>query len=91
VPDENVVRVVVQDNGSGIAPEELERIFALFVSHKGGRGTGLGLPVSLKILKEHGGTIHVDSTPGEGSKFTLELPAIPVNVGDTAGTVPEQT
>jgi len=71
----NVVRVIVEDNGQGIAPDELENIFAVFVSHKGGRGTGLGLPVSRKIIEEHGGQIHVDSTFGEGSRFVLELPA----------------
>jgi two-component system, NtrC family, sensor kinase len=74
-PTEGVVRVTVQDNGCGIPPEELERIFTIFVSHKGGRGTGLGLPVSQKILKEHGGDIRVTSTLGSGSCFTLELPA----------------
>ena len=47
----------------------------MFVSRKGGRGTGLGLPVSQKILQEHGGRIRVDSQPGEGSRFTLEFPA----------------
>lgn len=74
-PAEGIVRVAVQDNGCGIPPEELERIFTIFVSHKGGRGTGLGLPVSQKILKEHGGDIRVTSTLGEGSCFTLQLPA----------------
>jgi len=74
-PTESVVRVTVQDNGCGIPPEEIERIFTIFVSHKGGRGTGLGLPVSQKILKEHGGDIRVTSTLGSGSCFTLELPA----------------
>ena len=73
--DESMVRVVVDDNGSGIEPDDLEKIFAVFVSHKGGRGTGLGLPVSQKILKEHGGDIRVESKLGEGSRFTLEFPA----------------
>ena len=45
-------------------------------STKGNRGTGLGLSVSQKILKEHGGDILVESTPGEGSTFSLELPVI---------------
>ena len=69
------VQVIVEDNGQGIDPDELENIFAVFVSHKGGRGTGLGLPVSRKIMEEHGGQIHLTSTLGEGSKFILELPA----------------
>ena len=74
--DDGQARIVVEDNGLGIPAEDLDKIFTLFVSNKGGRGTGLGLPVSQKIVSEHGGRIHVDSTPGSGSRFTLELPAI---------------
>ncbi|HEX6961173.1 MAG TPA: ATP-binding protein [Lacipirellula sp.] len=72
-----VARVVVEDNGAGIAPDDVEAIFSVFVSRKGGRGTGLGLPVTRKILEEHGGQVRVDSTVGRGSRFTLELPATP--------------
>jgi len=72
---ESMARVVVEDNGPGIPPADVDKIFTLFVSQKGGRGTGLGLPVSQKIMKEHGGRIAVDSEPGRGSRFTLELPA----------------
>lgn len=73
-PDGSSARVIVQDNGNGIPPEDLERIFSLFVSNKGSRGTGLGLPVSQKILQEHGGAIRVESEPGRGTRFLLELP-----------------
>ncbi len=73
-PEESLIRIVVEDNGIGIAEEDLDKIFTIFVSHKGGRGTGLGLPVSQKILQEHGGKILVQSTPGKGSRFTIELP-----------------
>ena len=76
VAAERIARVIVSDNGSGIAPGDIEKIFAIFVSRKGGRGTGLGLPVSQKIFKEHGGRILVTSQPGQGSRFTLELPAV---------------
>jgi signal transduction histidine kinase len=72
---ERMARVQVVDNGSGIEKDDLEKIFAVFVSRKGGRGTGLGLPVSQKILEEHGGTIRVESKVDEGSRFTLEFPA----------------
>ncbi len=72
--EEKVARLIVEDNGPGIAPDDLEVIFNVFVSRKGGRGTGLGLPVSRKIMEEHGGQILVDSQPGQGSRFTLELP-----------------
>ena len=72
-----MARLDVHDNGVGIAPEDLESIFNVFVSHKGGRGTGLGLPVSQKILEEHGGKISVESNVGRGSRFVLEFPANP--------------
>ena len=68
------VRVIVGDNGEGMAPETIAEIFNLFVSTKGARGTGLGLTVSRKILREHGGDIRVTSRPGEGSTFVLEFP-----------------
>jgi signal transduction histidine kinase len=79
-----LAQIVVQDNGAGISPEDLEAIFTVFVSRKGGRGTGLGLTVSRKILEEHGGQIRVESTVGEGSRFTLELPAAPTPVENEA-------
>ncbi len=83
--EESIARIIVEDNGAGIPPEEINNIFTLFVSHKGGRGTGLGLPVSQKILKEHGGRILCESTVGQGSRFALEFPAaIPKPAG--AGT-----
>ncbi len=69
------LRVRVRDNGPGIAPEDQEAIFSLFVSRKGSRGTGLGLPVTQKILAEHGGGIRLESQLGAGSTFLLELPA----------------
>jgi len=72
-----VARLTVADNGLGITPDDLEAIFNIFISRKGGRGTGLGLPVSRKIMEEHGGQILLESQPGEGSTFTLELPASP--------------
>jgi two-component system, NtrC family, sensor kinase len=72
---EKMARVEVIDNGSGIEKEDLEKIFGVFVSRKGGRGTGLGLPVSQKILQEHGGQIRVESELDKGSRFTLEFPA----------------
>lgn len=68
------VRIVVVDNGVGIPDEKAEEIFRPFVSSKGARGTGLGLPVSRKILREHGGDIVVQSQAGKGSKFILRLP-----------------
>jgi signal transduction histidine kinase len=69
-----LVRVSVTDDGPGMSPETLAGIFNLFVSTKGARGTGLGLTVSRKILREHGGDITVSSQPGVGSTFVLEFP-----------------
>ena len=70
------LRIEVADNGAGIENADLGRIFLAFESRKGNRGTGLGLPVSRKILREHGGDIRVESELGVGSRFVLELPAI---------------
>ena len=72
--DAGSVSVTVGDNGAGMSPESLSEIFNLFVSTKGARGTGLGLTVSRKILREHGGDILVTSRPGEGSTFVLTFP-----------------
>ncbi len=72
-----LAQIIVEDNGAGIAPDDLDAIFTVFVSRKGGRGTGLGLPVSQKILEEHGGQVRVESTVGQGSRFTLEFPSTP--------------
>lgn len=69
-----VVRVVITDNGPGIPAGTLPNIFNLFVSTKGAKGTGLGLTVSQKILREHGGDIFVESTPSQGTCFTLSFP-----------------
>jgi signal transduction histidine kinase len=72
--DGSWVRLFVRDNGPGIPFEKQTEIFRPFVSTKGSRGTGLGLAVSRKILREHGGDILVQSHPGKGSTFTLRLP-----------------
>jgi two-component system cell cycle sensor histidine kinase/response regulator CckA len=64
----------VRDVGSGISPENLSRIFDPFFTTKGPRGTGLGLSVSLGIVQQHGGEIIAESTPGEGSIFSIHLP-----------------
>ncbi|MEX0703414.1 MAG: ATP-binding protein [Planctomycetales bacterium] len=74
--DTDELRVVVTDNGPGIPPEQIERIFNVFESTKGARGTGLGLAVSRKIVREHGGEIRVESHPGEGCRFIVAWPRI---------------
>jgi len=70
-------RIGVADNGCGISEENQRRLFQVFFSTKGARGTGLGLPVIEKIVREHGGRIEVESEEGKGTTFTLELPVRP--------------
>jgi signal transduction histidine kinase len=72
--DAGTARIVVSDNGPGIAPADLPGLFQPFASTKGTRGTGLGLPVSEKIVREHGGRLEIRSEAGQGATFTVELP-----------------
>jgi signal transduction histidine kinase len=74
-PEQGAVCVEVEDNGTGIAPEHLPRIFDPFFTTKPvGQGTGLGLSVSYGIIRDHGGSIHVESEPGRGSVFRVRIP-----------------
>lgn len=74
-PGDGCVTVLVRDTGTGIAPDEQRRIFDPFFTTKGPRrGTGLGLAVTYGIVQEHGGTISVESEPGEGTTFELTFP-----------------
>jgi signal transduction histidine kinase len=68
----NRTYLAVEDNGSGISPDIIHNIFNPFFTTKT-RGTGLGLAISKKIAREHDGNLTVESTPGKGSTFTLEL------------------
>jgi two-component system sensor histidine kinase MtrB len=69
------VRFAVRDNGPGIRPEELTLIFDRFYRGKGaGDGAGLGLAIARSVANAHGGNVSVQSTPGTGSIFTLEIP-----------------
>jgi two-component system NtrC family sensor kinase len=68
------VDITIRDTGKGIPQELLEHIFDPFFTTKGDSGTGLGLWVSYGIIKNHGGTVHVESTVGQGTAFTIILP-----------------
>jgi signal transduction histidine kinase len=72
--DGRFAEIVVSDNGPGIPADKLADIFKPFVSSKGSKGTGLGLPVSRKVLREHGGDVVVESDPGRGCRFVLRIP-----------------
>jgi signal transduction histidine kinase len=72
------VMVEVLDNGHGIAPDHLPHIFEpFFTTQPVGQGKGLGLSVSYGIVRDHGGVIEVESTPGQGSVFRVQLPLQP--------------
>jgi signal transduction histidine kinase len=76
--EDNGVMIEVQDNGVGIKPEHRARLFEPFFTTKPvGQGTGLGLSVSFGIIRDHGGTIEVESEVGRGSTFRLHLPLKP--------------
>lgn len=68
------VEIAVRDNGKGIDPETMSRLFDPFFTTKQ-QGTGLGLSVSYRIIRNHGGTIRVSSRPGEGTEFKVYLPS----------------
>jgi signal transduction histidine kinase len=77
--DESTVLISVTDTGIGIAPEDLSRVFQEFhqidnsLTRSSG-GTGLGLPITLKLIQMHGGFIWVESEPGKGTTFSILLP-----------------
>jgi len=68
------VEITISDNGGGIPRENLNRIFDIFFTTKGSQGTGVGLSMAYRIIKDHAGDIWVDSKVGEGTKFTVFLP-----------------
>jgi signal transduction histidine kinase len=78
----DLVVVEVEDNGCGIRPEHLPHLFEPFFTTKPvGQGTGLGLSVSYGIVRDHGGSIEVNSAPGRGSVFRVRLPRVAARPG----------
>lgn len=78
----NMMRVDIVDTGVGIPEENMKQLFDPFFTTKGkDLGTGLGLPISFKIIREHGGTIRVASEPGKGSRFSIFLPCQALDKG----------
>ncbi|MCS7181336.1 MAG: ATP-binding protein [bacterium] len=73
---EKAFQIIIEDNGCGIPEKNLNRIFDIFFTTKGSRGTGFGLAIVEKIVKEHNGKIEVKSKVGEGTIFTITLPKL---------------
>jgi polar amino acid transport system substrate-binding protein len=72
------VLLQVQDEGVGIQPQDLPHLTdPFFTTRREQGGTGLGLSVSARIVREHGGHLEFNSTPGRGTSVTLRLPAAP--------------
>jgi signal transduction histidine kinase len=72
--DASEVVIRVADNGQGISPEMMDRIWEPFFTTKGEEGTGLGLEICRRIIEAHGGHIYCESEAGKGTRFTIRLP-----------------
>jgi signal transduction histidine kinase len=76
-----MVRLIVRDDGPGIPPEVLPKVFEPYFTTKGPRqGTGLGLNIVFRLIKESRGALHVRTEPGKGTAFSIYLPAVPLPV-----------
>jgi PAS domain S-box-containing protein len=87
--DDRQARLIVRDHGIGIAPEAQERVFQRFERAAASReygGLGLGLYITQRIVAAHGGSITLDSAPGEGAAFTVLLPCEPCPTAQTVET-----
>ncbi len=74
------LRLTVEDHGSGIAADVREHMFEpFFTTKRPDKGTGLGLSISHGIVKTHGGELHVESEPGQWTRFCIDLPAVPAD------------
>ncbi|HAO22404.1 MAG TPA: response regulator [Desulfobacteraceae bacterium] len=73
---ENFILFDISDNGIGMKQETVEKLFRLFFSTKGSKGTGFGLFISNQIIQQHGGSISVKSSPNKGTTFTIRIPKI---------------
>jgi signal transduction histidine kinase/CheY-like chemotaxis protein/streptogramin lyase len=86
------LQLEVEDSGSGISPELVENIFEPFYQvskiQASSKGTGLGLAISKSFVKMMGGEISVDSTPGKGSLFRVELPVVPAEAIEVVNVWP---
>jgi PAS domain S-box-containing protein len=72
--DADQVVFEISDNGPGMDDDQIRQIFQLFYSSKGIKGTGIGLFITRKVIRQHGGFITVESKPGQGARFVITLP-----------------
>jgi signal transduction histidine kinase len=82
-PDEPLIRIGIADTGGGISKEVLGRLFEPFFTTKP-RGTGLGLPITKRLIEQHGGSIIVRSDSGTGTTFEISLPVREIEVAGEA-------
>ena len=83
-PESRNVRIEIADDGPGIPREAMARIFTPFFTTKEvGKGMGLGLTITRQVIKQHGGTLEVDSTLGQGTTFTIRLPLASENAHES--------
>jgi signal transduction histidine kinase len=86
--DDKFIRIIFTDNGPGIAPGNISRVFNPFFTTRGvGKGTGLGLSIAFGIINKHNGTINVQSEYGHGATFIVELPILPSTVEEIMESV----
>ncbi|MFH1138707.1 MAG: PAS domain S-box protein [Pseudomonadota bacterium] len=85
--EDDQVMMEIIDNGSGMDEEQIRNAFTLFYSSKGKKGTGLGLFITRKVITQHGGTVNIESTPGQGTRFCVRLPR-KINRENTRPAVP---
>jgi PAS domain S-box-containing protein len=82
--DDEKVIIKIEDTGEGIPPENMDKLFTpFFTTKEPGKGTGLGLAVTQRIVHEHGGTIKIDSEAGKGTLVTIQFNALKRNLSKT--------
>jgi C4-dicarboxylate-specific signal transduction histidine kinase len=86
--DDDQAVITVADNGYGMTPDVAQRIWEPFFTTKGEEGTGVGLDVARSIVEAHGGSIHCDTAPGQGARFTIRLPKWQSTTDDAEGFAP---